>query len=78
MLPYVPGIPENKREEINWGFRAGAGFELIVISSLGIDAGAYYRFIVGDLFSTLQPNIELEGVSGFQTLNFEISLHYYF
>ena len=77
VLPYVPHIPENKRQETNWGFRAGIGTEILMIKSLGIDANIYYRFIVGDLFPTLQPNIELEGVSGIQSLNYSITMRYY-
>lgn len=76
--PYVPFIEEKKLEEMNWGFSAGLGAEIWLLPSLSLDALAYYRFIIGDLWPTLQPNIELEGVSGFQTINLALGLRYYF
>ena len=76
--PFVPFIAEKKHEEYNWGFRTGLGLEWFVNSSLSLDLLAYYRFVVGNLYSTLQPLIELEGVSGFQTLNLAIALRFYF
>lgn len=78
VIPNVPYIAEKKLQETNWGFRSGLGMEIGVLQNLSLDLLAYYRFIVGDLWPTLQPNIELEGVSGFQTLNFSLALRYYF
>ncbi|MFZ5517640.1 MAG: outer membrane beta-barrel protein [Candidatus Zhuqueibacterota bacterium] len=76
--PYVPFIEEKKLEEQNWGFCSGIGAEVTLLPSLSLDVHAYYRFIIGDLWPTLQPNIELEGVSGFQTVNVALALRYYF
>ncbi len=76
--PAVPHINRKTLEEANWGFRSGIGFEIPMNSSLSFDLLAHYRFILGDLYPTLQPNIELEGVSGFQTVNVALALRYYF
>lgn len=78
VIPNVPYIAEKKLQETNWGFRSGLGLEVRLLPNLSMDLLAYYRFIVGDLWPTLQPNVELEGVSGFQTLNFSIAIRYYF
>lgn len=78
IIPVVPYIAEKKLQETNWGFRSGLGLEIRLLQNLSMDLLAYYRFIVGDLWPTLQPNIELEGVSGFQTLNLAVALRYYF
>ena len=78
IIPVVPYIEEKKLLETNWGFRSGLGLEVSFMQNLSMDFLAYYRFIVGDLWPTLQPNIELEGVSGFQTLNLGLAFRYYF
>lgn len=78
MEPAIPLIEEKILEEWNWGFRSGAGIEFFVIDDLNIDICGYYQFIVGDLWPTMQPHIELEGVSGFQTLNLALVVRYYF
>ena len=78
VIPVVPYVEEKKLQEINWGFRSGLGMEVRFLPNLSLDLLAYYRFIVGDLWPTLQPNIELEGVSGFQTLNLAVAFRYYF
>lgn len=78
VIPVVPYVAEKKLQEINWGFRSGVGLEVRLLSNLSMDILAYYRFIVGDLWPTLQPNIELEGVSGFQTLNLAVAFRCYF
>lgn len=78
IIPVVPYIAEKKLQETNWGFRSGLGMEVRLLQNLSMDFLAYYRFIVGDLWPTLQPNIELEGVSGFQTLNLALAVRYYF
>jgi len=75
--PAVPYIEERKLEEWNWGFRTGFGLEVPLPYNFAVDVCGYYRFIVGDLWPTLQPHIELESVSGFQTLNLSASLRYY-
>jgi len=78
VIPVVPYVAEKKLQETNWGFRSGLGLEIRLLQNLSMDLLAYYRFIVGDLWPTLQPNIELEGVSGFQTLNLALAIRYYF
>jgi len=74
----IPLIAARTNEEWNWGFKAGAGAEIGLMQNLILDLGINYRFIVGDLWPTLQQYIELEGVSGLQTLNFTGGLRYYF
>jgi len=78
VIPVVPYIAEKKLQETNWGFRSGLGLEIRLMQVLSVDFMAYYRFIVGDLWPTLQPHIELEGASGFQTLNLSLAIRYYF
>lgn len=76
--PFVPHIDEKKQEETNWGFRVGVGTEIILNSFVTFDISGYYRFVLGDLFPTMQPLIELEGVSGFQSLNVAAGVRFYF
>ncbi len=76
--PAIPLIEKRVLEEWNWGFRTGPGVEFLLSSGFTIDINMYYRFIVGDLWPTLQPNIELEGVSGFQSINLFVATHVYF
>jgi len=78
VIPYVPPIQAKKITELNWGFRSGIGLSFNVNQQFFIDLLVGYRFIVGDLLPTLQPHIELEGVSGFQTLNGNLTLRYFF
>jgi len=78
VIPVVPYIAEKKLQETNWGFRSGLGLEVRFLPNLSMDFLSNYRFIVGDLWPTLQPHIELEGVSGFQTLNLSVAIRYYF
>jgi len=70
-------IAERRLQETNWGAYTGLGVEWAMTPTLSIEAHGRYRFVVGDLWPTMQPHIELEGVSGFQTLNVGISLRYY-
>ncbi len=74
----LPEIDEKVLQEYNWCFAAGLGLEAFFSRSLSLDAGLSYRFVVGDLYPTMQPLIELEGVSGFQTLNAGLGIRYYF
>ena len=74
----IPLIAARTNEEWNWGFKAGAGTEIKLVDQLSIDLGINYRFIVGDLWPTLQQYIELEGVSGLQTVNVSGGIRYYF
>jgi opacity protein-like surface antigen len=78
VTPFVPLIPAKKRSETNWGFRSGVGVSLLVTPRLHFDVLGFYRLVVGDLWPTLQPNIELEGVSGFQTGNLSLGVRYFF
>ncbi len=74
----LPHIDEKALQEYNWSFRGGAGVEFLVTPALSLDLFACYRLVIGDLYPTMQPYIELEGVSGFQTLNAGLGLRYYF
>jgi opacity protein-like surface antigen len=78
VTPFVPRIDAMVLTATNWGFRTGIGMEIHLSPALTVDLMGYYRFIVGDLWPTMQPNIELEGVSGFQTLNLSLGIRYYF
>ncbi len=75
--PALPFIPERTLEEWNWGARTGVGMQLLFGNALALDAMVNYRFIVGELWPTLQPPIELDGVSGLQSLNVSLGLRYY-
>ena len=74
----IPYIEKQVLEEWNWGFTAGLGLEIKLMEMINLDLLASYRFIVGDLWPTLQEHIELENVSGFQTVNLQAGLRYYF
>ncbi len=74
----VPFIEEKVLEEGNWAARLGTGLEWRPIPALGIETSLDFRFVVGSLWPTMQPNIELEGVSGFSTLNPSLRIRYYF
>jgi hypothetical protein len=77
MEPVIPLIEKNVLQEWNWGFRSGIGIGTRLMKNFTVDVSGYYRFIVGDLWPTLQPHIELEGVSGFQSLNLELEFRYF-
>ncbi len=74
----LPDIEEKVLQEYNWCFSLGLCLETFLNRSLSLDASFGYRFVVGDLYPTMQPSIELEGVSGFQTLNAGLGIRYYF
>ena len=76
--PSVPFIPARTLEEFNMGFRAGVGLETRVSERLAVDVLAHFRLVVGELWPTLQPNIELEGVSTLQSVNVDLVLRYFF
>lgn len=76
--PALPYIDKKVLEEWNWGIRSGLGLELVIVKRFGLDLNLAYRLIIGELWPTLQPHIELEGVSGFQTLNLSLYARYYF
>lgn len=77
MEPVIPLIEKKVLQEWNWGFRSGIGIGTRLMNNFMVDVSGYYRFIVGDLWPTLQPHIELEGVSGFQSINLEFELRYF-
>ncbi len=74
----VPFIEEKVLEEGNWAARLGTGFEWRPTPTLGIETSLDLRIVVGSLWPTMQPHIELEGVSGFSTLNPSLRIRYYF
>ncbi len=74
----IPEIKERVLEEWNWGARAGAALQYQVAPDWSVDLIGYYRLIIGDLWPTLQEHIELESVSGFQTLNLSAGIRYNF
>lgn len=78
VTPFVPHIDARVLSATNWGFRTGIGIQIHLLPALAVDVLGYYRFIIGDLWPTMQPNIELEGVSGFQSLNLSLGIRYYF
>ena len=74
----VPFIEKKVLEEGNWAARFGSGIEWRPIPALGIETSLDFRIVVGSLWPTMQPGIELEGVSGFSTLNPSLRIRYYF
>lgn len=74
----LPHIDEKKLQEYNWCFRGGVGLEVFILAHLSLQGSVTYRFVVGDLYPTMQRYIELEGVSGFQTINGIVGVCYYF
>lgn len=76
--PVIPYVAEKVLEEWNLGFRAGVGLDIRFTENITLDLAGYYRFIVGDLWPAMQPHVELENVSGFQTLNLSGHLRYFF
>ncbi len=74
----LPHIDEKKLQEYNWCFRSGVGVEVFILSNLSLQGSATYRFVVGDLYPTMERHIELEGVSGFQTINGIVGVSFYF
>ncbi|MBN1540523.1 hypothetical protein JW992_00125 [candidate division KSB1 bacterium] len=74
----IPFIAEKVLQEANWGLRTGVGIECSLVAGFELDLQAHYRLIVGDLWPTLQPHIELEGVSGFSSLQAAVGLRYLF
>ncbi len=78
VTPAVPHIDKKELSETNWAFRTGLGCEFAVTQKISFDLTLFYRFIVGDLYPMMQPNLELDAVSGFQTLNISGAVRYYF
>ena len=74
----IPRIDKRVLEEWNWGFKLGAGLEYEFTTEIKLDLMLNYRFIVGELWPTLQDYIELDGVSGFQSANVTINVIYIF
>ena len=73
----IPYIKARVLEEWNWAFKTGIGLEIALLPYASLEVAFSYRFIVGDLWPTLQQHIELEGVSGFQTLNISSGIRIY-
>lgn len=76
--PAIPYIAEKKLHEWNWGLRTGVTVQWRLHKKIAIEWQNYYRFIVGNLWPTMQPHIELDAVSGFQTVNSTIGIQYIF
>jgi len=75
--PPIPLIAERKLEEWNWGFKGGLSFNYSW-NRLELEPVIYYRVVIGELWPTLQPGIELENVSGLQSLNLALGIRYNF
>jgi len=73
----IPFIPRKVLDEWNMGFRTGLGAEYSM-GSFGLDGSLCYRFVVGSLWPTMQESIEIEAVSGFQSLSIRIGVFYQF
>lgn len=73
----IPQISKKALDEWNMGFRFGFGSE-IKFGKMGVNALVNYQFITGSLWPTMLEYIELEGVNGFQSLNFQLGLNYNF
>ncbi len=73
----IPYIDKKVLEEWNMGFRAGFG-STISFGPVGVDALLTYRFVVGNLWPTMQEYIELDGVNGFHFFNIDLGLFYTF
>jgi len=73
----LPSIPGKTLEEWNMGCSAGLGAEM-QLGALGLDVGAYYRFVVGSLWPTMQEFVELDAVDGFQSIAFRLGIYYQF
>lgn len=76
--PYVPAIAARTLQTTNWGLRVGAGASVHVWRHLEGEASLCYRLVLGDLWPTMQPHIELEGVSGLQTINISVGMRIWF
>lgn len=78
VTPFLPAIAERKLHSTNWGLRVGLGLKTPAWHRVGLEARVWYRLVLGDLWPTMQPHIELEGVSGFQTINASIGARFFF
>jgi len=76
--PYVPAIAARTLQATNWGLRLGAGASVRICRHLSGEARLSYRLVLGDLWPTMQPHIELEGVSGLQTVNASLGIRFWF
>ena len=73
----LPSIPSKTLEEWNMGCSAGVGAEM-QLGAFGLDLGAYYGFVVGSLWPTMQEFIELDAVDGFQSIAVRLGFFYQF
>ncbi|MBC7186466.1 MAG: hypothetical protein H5U38_05480 [Calditrichaeota bacterium] len=78
VTPYLPAIAERRLCATNWGMRLGFGLKTRAWHRLALEGRVWYRLVLGDLWPTMQPHIELEGVSGFQTMNASVGVRYFF
>lgn len=69
----IPEIDKKTLEEWNMGFCTGVG-STISLGPVGIDCLLNYRFVVGNLWPTMQEYIELDGVNGFHSINIDLGL----
>ncbi len=76
--PYVPAIAARTLQGTNWGLRVGAGASVRMWRRLEGEVSLWYRLVLGDLWPTMQPHIELEGVSGLQTINVSVGMRFWF
>ena len=72
----IPAIDKKERSETNMGFRSGLGSQLYLSHHISVDLLAHYRFIVGDLWPALQPDVDLEGASGLQSFTLSIGMNF--
>ncbi len=73
----IPHIPAKLLHEWDMGAKLGLGF-FINFGRLKLSGTANYRLIIGNLYPTMQEYIELDGVNGFQSLNFRTGIYYHF
>jgi hypothetical protein len=78
VTPYLPAIAERRLRATNWGVRAGLGLKTGTWHRMALEGRVWYRLVLGDLWPTMQPHIELEGVSGFQTGNASVGVRFFF
>ncbi len=78
VIPYLPAIPERRLQATNWGVRVGLGLKTRTWRHMALEGRVWYRLVLGDLWPTMQPHIELEGVSGFQTVNGSVGVRVFF
>jgi hypothetical protein len=66
-------VPEITQQDWSGGFNLGLDLEIKMIEPIWINFGAYYKAIIGELWPTL--NLDLENVSTFQMLHMHIGIN---